>query len=96
MQRGGDIPALLAAYRGAFGPQQGHALAVLDDATLAKGFGDGVDVVTWPRANPGGDQRARRDLAQLLAIEYRTPGELVLQDRQSREIGGLMPLLRRG
>ena len=77
MQRGRDIPALLTAHGDALGPEKRHALAVLDDATLAKGFVDGVDVVVRPLADAGDDEGARRDLAQLLAIEHGTPSELL-------------------
>ena len=95
MQDGRHIPALLAAHGNALGPEKRHALPVLQDATLAESFVDGVDVVIRPCADAGDDEGARRDLTQLLAVEHGSASELFVQHRQGREIGGLMPLFRR-
>jgi len=62
IQGGRHIPALLTAHGDTLGPEKRHVAAVLLDATLAKGFGDGVDVIIWPLADAGDDEGARRDL----------------------------------
>ena len=96
MQRRRDVPALLAAQGCPPAPQQCHLLAVLHHTLLAERFDHGVDVVAWVLADTGDDQGPRRDLAQFLAVQYRTAAQLPFEQWQGRGIGRLVALFRTG
>ena len=83
------IPALLAARKVSPAPHQRHLLAVLGHAPLAEGFDHGVDVIAGLPADAGNDQCPRRDLSQLLAVQYGTAPKLPFEQWQSRPIGAL-------